>query len=123
MLETATNEPARCSARMTRAQARMQSSGPRVFTRSTRSNSSGSISVSNQVAAPQGWNSFAFIANLTGQPAASLPAGLDQSGMPVGIQLIGPHLGDEVLLRACAAFEAAAPFPCLPESPLQEVSP
>jgi aspartyl-tRNA(Asn)/glutamyl-tRNA(Gln) amidotransferase subunit A len=64
---------------------------------------------------PQGWNSFAYIANLTGQPAASLPAGLDWSGMPVGIQLIGPHLGDEVLLRACAAFEAAAPFPRLPE--------
>jgi aspartyl-tRNA(Asn)/glutamyl-tRNA(Gln) amidotransferase subunit A len=76
----------------------------------------------DQPGTPQGWNSFAFIANLTGQPAASLPAGLDQSGMPVGIQLIGPHLGDEVLLRACAAFEAAAPFPRLPQSPLQGVS-
>jgi aspartyl-tRNA(Asn)/glutamyl-tRNA(Gln) amidotransferase subunit A len=75
-----------------------------------------------QPGTPQGWNSFAFIANLTGQPAASLPAGLDQSGMPVGIQLIGPHLGDEVLLRACAAFEAAAPFPRLPQSPLKGVS-
>ena len=46
MLETATNEPAaRCSC-MAPTQARMQSHGPRALTRMTRSNSSGSASVS-----------------------------------------------------------------------------
>ena len=52
-----------CSARMTRAQARMQSSGPRVLTRSTRSNSSGSMSVSSPA-----WPTPAVIVTWSGMP-------------------------------------------------------
>ncbi len=62
---------------------------------------------------PSGWNAFTFVANLTGQPAASLPAGSDESGMPVGIQLIGRHLDDARVIQAAAAFEAARPAPRL----------
>jgi aspartyl-tRNA(Asn)/glutamyl-tRNA(Gln) amidotransferase subunit A len=46
--------------------------------------------------------------NLTGQPAASMPAGLTKAGLPVGIQIIGPPRADEVVLRAMRAFESAS---------------
>ncbi len=49
--------------------------------------------------------------NLTGHPALSLPAGLTADGLPVGLQMIGPRLGEARLLSAAAAFEAAAPWP------------
>lgn len=46
--------------------------------------------------------------NLTGQPAASMPAGLTRDGLPVGLQIIGPPRADEVVLRAMRAFESAS---------------
>ncbi|WP_425067532.1 amidase [Reyranella sp.] len=46
--------------------------------------------------------------NLTGQPAASMPAGLTKAGLPVGIQIIGPPRADEVVLRAMRAYEGAS---------------
>ena len=45
--------------------------------------------------------------NLTGQPAASMPAGLTASGLPVGLQLIGPARADHLVLRAMRAYESA----------------
>ncbi len=45
--------------------------------------------------------------NLTGQPAASMPAGLTRSGLPVGLQLIGPPRADHLVLRAMRAYESA----------------
>lgn len=53
---------------------------------------------------------FTCIANMTGQPAASLPAGYSAEGLPVGLQIMGPHLADAALLGACAAFERARPW-------------
>ena len=58
----------------------------------------------------QGWTPFAYVLNFTGQPAISVPAGWTRSGLPVGLQICGPHLGDALVLRAAAAFEAAAPW-------------
>ncbi|MDP1748520.1 MAG: amidase [Reyranella sp.] len=46
--------------------------------------------------------------NLTGQPAASMPAGLTASGLPVGLQIIGPPRADHLVLRAMRAFESAS---------------
>ncbi len=45
--------------------------------------------------------------NLTGQPAASMPAGLTKTGLPVGIQLIGPPRADQRVLQAMRAYELA----------------
>ena len=45
--------------------------------------------------------------NLTGQPAASMPAGLTKAGLPVGIQLIGPPRSDHLVLRAMRAYESS----------------
>jgi aspartyl-tRNA(Asn)/glutamyl-tRNA(Gln) amidotransferase subunit A len=56
------------------------------------------------------WLAFTFPMNLTGQPAASIPAGFTEDGLPVGLQIIGRHLDDPMVLRASAAFEAARPW-------------
>ncbi len=56
------------------------------------------------------WLSFTLPINMTGQPAASVPAGWTHDGLPVGLQIVGRHLGDETVLRAAAAFEQASPW-------------
>lgn len=45
--------------------------------------------------------------NLTGQPAASMPAGLTMAGLPVGLQIVGPARADHLVLRAMRAYESA----------------
>jgi len=59
---------------------------------------------------PLYWLSFTFPLNLTGQPAATVPAGFTDDGLPVGLQIVGRHLDDALVLRASAAFEAASPW-------------
>ncbi|MCD1645324.1 amidase [Aurantimonas coralicida] len=56
------------------------------------------------------WLAFTFPLNMTGQPAASIPAGFTPSGLPVGLQIIGRHLDDALVLKASAAFESARPW-------------
>lgn len=48
--------------------------------------------------------------NLTGHPAASIPAGLTSEGLPVGAQLIGPRFGEEDIVAASAAIERQQPW-------------
>ena len=48
---------------------------------------------------------FTIPANLAGVPAISVPSGLDSRGLPVGVQLTAPALGEAALLRAAAALE------------------
>ncbi len=54
------------------------------------------------------WVYYPYPFNLTGQPAATVCAGLSQ-GMPVGLQLVGRLLGEYDVVRAAAAFEATQP--------------
>ena len=56
------------------------------------------------------WLHFTFPINFTGQPAATVPAGWTDDGLPVGLQIIGHHLDDGLVLRASAAYEAARPW-------------
>jgi len=49
--------------------------------------------------------------NLTGQPSASVPSGVTEAGLPVGLQITGPRFAEAVVLRAARAFEVARPFP------------
>jgi Asp-tRNA(Asn)/Glu-tRNA(Gln) amidotransferase A subunit family amidase len=39
-------------------------------------------------------------------PAISIPGGLDQDGLPIGVQLTAPVLGEPTLLRAAHALES-----------------
>ncbi len=48
--------------------------------------------------------------NLTGQPAASVPAGWTDDGLPVGLQIVGRRYDEATVLRAAAAFEEARPW-------------
>jgi aspartyl-tRNA(Asn)/glutamyl-tRNA(Gln) amidotransferase subunit A len=46
-------------------------------------------------------------ANLAGMPAISVPCGFSAKGLPIGLQLMGRHFNEEMLLRAAHAFEQA----------------
>ncbi len=43
--------------------------------------------------------------NLAGLPALSMPCGFSKSGLPIGLQLIGPHYGEDKILKAAYALE------------------
>ena len=49
--------------------------------------------------------------NLTGQPALSLPCGVTEDGLPIGVQLIGARFDEAKVLRAGKALESALDFP------------
>ena len=57
-----------------------------------------------------GWTPFTFPFNMTGQPAASVPCGFTQAGLPVGLQIVGRRWDDKGVLKAAAAFEALQPW-------------
>jgi amidase len=63
------------------------------------------------------WLRFAFLATTTGLPAISVPVGLSKDGLPIGIQLIGPHRGEAKLLAAARAVEVAVGGPLGPIDP------
>jgi aspartyl-tRNA(Asn)/glutamyl-tRNA(Gln) amidotransferase subunit A len=47
--------------------------------------------------------------NLAGHPAISVPFGTGDDGLPVGVQLLAPSMGEATMFRAAAVVEAAAP--------------
>jgi aspartyl-tRNA(Asn)/glutamyl-tRNA(Gln) amidotransferase subunit A len=51
---------------------------------------------------------FTISVNLAGLPGLSVPCGYDSGGMPIGLQLIGPPFGEEMILRAADAYENSA---------------
>lgn len=55
------------------------------------------------------WAFYTYPFNLTGQPAASVCAGLASDGMPIGLQIVGRSLGEEVVVRVAAAIERTHP--------------
>jgi len=59
---------------------------------------------------PLGWMPFTYPFNITGQPAASVPCGWTDDGLPIGLQIVGRRFDDITVLRAAAAFEQALPW-------------
>ena len=53
---------------------------------------------------------FTAAFNVTGQPAVSIPLHWTASGLPIGVQLVGPPFGEDVLLRISSQLEAARPW-------------
>lgn len=65
-------------------------------------------------------DAYTLPANLAGLPGISLPAGLGaESGLPVGIQLLGSHFGEAKLLRYAWLLEQAMPGIGMPD-PLRQ---
>ena len=56
------------------------------------------------------WVRYTYPFNLTGQPGATLPVGLTDGGLPVGLQLIAKSHREADIFRLSAAFEAARPW-------------
>ena len=55
------------------------------------------------------WAGFNFPINLSQQPAASVPCGMTGSGLPIGLQIVGPRGEDARVLAFAKAFETACP--------------
>jgi aspartyl-tRNA(Asn)/glutamyl-tRNA(Gln) amidotransferase subunit A len=51
---------------------------------------------------------FTIPSNLAGHPAISVPFGRGDDGLPIGVQVLAPALGEVDLFRTAAALEAAA---------------
>ncbi len=55
------------------------------------------------------WSPFSYPFNMTRQPAASIPCGLTHTGLPIGLQIVGPLYADARVLQAARAFETTQP--------------
>jgi aspartyl-tRNA(Asn)/glutamyl-tRNA(Gln) amidotransferase subunit A len=53
------------------------------------------------------WVAFTYPFNLTGQPAASMPVGFTEAGMPVGLQVVAGMHDEAAILSLCQGYEAA----------------
>ena len=53
---------------------------------------------------------FTVTANMAGIPGISVPAALNGDGLPLGLQILGPSFGEEVVLKVAEAIENAAEF-------------
>ena len=68
------------------------------------------------------------MANLAGLPALVAPAGQDDEGLPVGVQIVGPRWSEMRLLSICRALESAQalpgfrPPPDLREAPIKTMA-
>jgi amidase len=56
------------------------------------------------------WFFLTYGITLTALPVISVPCGFTKSGLPVGLQIVGRRRQEAMVLRAAAAFEAAAPW-------------
>jgi len=66
--------------------------------------------INGQKAGPSSFIPFTYPFNFTGHPAASLPAGLSNSGLPIGLQAVAPRYADAFLLQVSAIYEEACPW-------------
>ena len=53
---------------------------------------------------------YVACANLAGLPALSMPCGMRQEGLPIGVQLLGPRMSDGAVLNAAFAFQQETDF-------------
>jgi aspartyl-tRNA(Asn)/glutamyl-tRNA(Gln) amidotransferase subunit A len=57
---------------------------------------------------------FTVPSSLAGLPGISVPGGLSDEGLPLGLQIIGRAWDEETVLAVAAALEKAAAFSTLP---------
>ena len=56
------------------------------------------------------WIAPTFVLSMTGLPVVSVPCGLDESGLPVGLQIVGRPFGEEAVLALAAAVQRQSPI-------------
>jgi amidase len=56
--------------------------------------------------------SFTAPFNVSGSPTVTLPCGFAANGLPIGMQLVGAHLSEDVILRAAHAYQQATDWHC-----------
>jgi aspartyl-tRNA(Asn)/glutamyl-tRNA(Gln) amidotransferase subunit A len=66
--------------------------------------------INGQKVPPIAWMPFTYPFNITGQPAASVPCGYTEDGLPIGLQIIGRKYDEVNVLKASAAFERVKPW-------------
>lgn len=66
--------------------------------------------IDNKAASPLTWVSFTYPLNMTGLPAASIPCGWTKTGLPIGMQIIGPRYNELIVLQASKAYQDIAPW-------------
>ncbi|WP_026455590.1 amidase [Saccharomonospora iraqiensis] len=57
------------------------------------------------------WTPFSYPFNLTRQPAITVPAGFTSTGLPVGLQIVGPRHSDDLVLAVARLVEEINPWP------------
>ena len=68
-----------------------------------------------EVGRPSEWTRITRIFDLTGQPAISIPCGMDPDGLPIGLQFAARMWDEAAALRAARAYELVrGPFPVPP---------
>jgi len=53
------------------------------------------------------WTPYTYPFNMTQQPALSVPCGFTGTGLPVGLQIVGPRHADALVLRVGQAYQSA----------------
>jgi aspartyl-tRNA(Asn)/glutamyl-tRNA(Gln) amidotransferase subunit A len=66
--------------------------------------------IDKQEVGPRGHAVYTGWVNAAGLPALALPCAPSREGLPIGMQLVGPYGGDDLLLDLGAAFEAVQPW-------------
>ena len=73
------------------------------------------IEEAKEIPRPSEWTRITRIFDLTGQPAISIPCGMDPDGLPVGLQFAARMWDEGAVLRAARAYELVrGPFPLPP---------
>jgi aspartyl-tRNA(Asn)/glutamyl-tRNA(Gln) amidotransferase subunit A len=70
----------------------------------------GPTQIAGQAVDRRAWIAMTPLFNLTGQPAATVPCGFTNEGLPIGLQIVGRRFDEATVLRASAAFEAIRPW-------------
>ena len=66
--------------------------------------------INEKSVSPTAWMPLSFPFNLTGHPAASIPCGWSNEGLPTGMQIVGNRFNDLLVLQVSKAFEEIAPW-------------
>ncbi|NLI81166.1 MAG: Asp-tRNA(Asn)/Glu-tRNA(Gln) amidotransferase subunit GatA [Deltaproteobacteria bacterium] len=64
-------------------------------------------------------DAFTLPASLAGVPGISVPCGFTSQGLPIGLQILGPHFREDLILRIAHQFQQATPE-CRRTPPLNE---